>query len=168
MKEEKDDGEKRKGKSREQLQKEREKRQEDRNKKHRKAKKAAAKAAKGTYCGNAKPQIFLGEISEHVEETLAMPGVPIVHEFTETLSLNLPEISSIVINQSEPQNIIRLSPELVTAANLDVALKLVEQKARSFQPQDDRVVGQVDMIKAALSVPLFNELVPAIKVSFEE
>lgn len=96
-----------------------------------------------------------------------MPNIPIVHEIVETLSLNLPEITSIIIDQSEPQNIIRLSPELVTAANLDIAVKLVEQKARAFKPQDDRVVGQVDMIKSALSVLSFTEQIPAIKVGKE-
>jgi hypothetical protein len=106
-----------------------------------------------------------GEISETIEQTLTFPGMPgHVEEITETLSLNLPEITSITISEDDPQNIIRLSPELVTAVALDYAVKLVERKARAQKPQDDRVVGQVDMIKAALSVPLFNELVPAVKV----
>lgn len=64
----------------------------------------------------------------------------------------------------DPQNIISLPLDQTTRESLREALRLVDKKARQFRPSDDRVLGQIDIIKSALNAPSFSEKVPSDKV----
>lgn len=64
----------------------------------------------------------------------------------------------------EPQNIISTPPDQVTRESLIEAWRLVDKKARAFRPSDDRVIGQIDIIKSALWSSNFSESVPSDKV----